>query len=118
NRRASGETAELLSLFEKKLGIIIKDLETKLPEEKTPLSSSAVNRKKLAETCLQLSRLLKEDDALALDLITERRDMIAAAFPSEFSGIINDIKKFDFEKALLKLESAMNKSGISIFSAG
>ncbi|HNI97395.1 MAG TPA: PAS domain S-box protein, partial [Leptospiraceae bacterium] len=107
NRRASGETAELLSLFEKKLGVIIKDLETKLPEEKTPLSSSAVNRKKLAETCLQLSRLLKEDDALALDLITERRDMIAAAFPSEFSGIINDIKKFDFEKALLKLESAM-----------
>ncbi len=118
NKKPSSETDKLLSSLEQHLGIIMKDLEEKLPEEKTMQSSIKINKKKLAETCLQLCRLLKEDDALALDLAEENKEMIAAAFPSEFAGIINDIKKFDFEKALIRLESAMSKFGISVFSAG
>lgn len=80
------------------LNILIEELEHKLPQEQVNVKVE-IDVEKLHQICNQLSILLKEDDAEAIDLFQDNADLLNSAFPDDYSAIESFLNAFDFEEA-------------------
>lgn len=102
----------LLNDFESSLNVLILDLEKKLPPEKSK-EPIQFDKEKVSLVCKSLIELLKEDNPKAIDTLEEGLSLLAAAFPNEHLSIANEIRAFDFEKALVRLENAMKVTNLN-----
>ncbi|MEB3160588.1 MAG: response regulator, partial [Synechocystis sp.] len=81
------------------LTALIQALETQLPPENlVPLV--AVDQEAIAQIFQQLTTLLAEDDAEAIDLWQDHCTVLRPAFPNHYGAIETALNAFDFDAAL------------------
>lgn len=99
------EITPLFTVLQTPLQELIAAIESQLPGEvvTTPMEMDWL---KLDAVCDQLSRLLLENDAEALDLLQEHGDLLRNAFPHDYNVMATAINSFDFEAAHTALTSA------------
>lgn len=113
NNMPRHEIDVILSNFDSTIKLILSDLSEKLPPENQNSSFVEINRDKLLKVCSRLVELLKEDEAAAVDLMEENKEILASAFPLDYLEILLETKAFNFEKALNALDKSMRFSGLS-----
>jgi PAS domain S-box-containing protein len=102
------EMDALLAAVESALNEVLDCLEATLPPEllSAPVT---VDRAVLASVCLELTNLLRDDDAAACDLLETRSALLRTAFPEAFPVIETAIRGYDFETALEMLRSVVKR---------
>ncbi len=85
---------------------LIAQLEQQLPADVVN-TVVVVDQKKLAAVCVQLEKLLTDDDSEALDVLNEYAALLNTAYPEQYPAINEAIRAFDFEAALTTLRKAI-----------
>ena len=67
------------------------------------------DRVRLMDTCLRMKEMLAVDDARVATLWSDAAELFTAAFGSNAATLGNQIKRFEFDKALLTLEELVHK---------
>jgi hypothetical protein len=67
-----------------------------------------VDSERLQQVCTQLIELLQDGDSEAADVFDAHADLLATAFPAQFSAMANAIRTFDFPHTLITLRACAN----------
>ncbi len=97
--------------FDAALGIVLSELESKLPVEKKK-SPDIMDRAGVSDICAKLVVLLGDYDVEAVDVLENNADHLSAIFPAEFPAIGEAARKFDFKAARDALDTAMSRAGL------
>ena len=72
-----------------------------------PARASAIDETELAEVSSRLRSLLAEMDSEALDCLERHDAVLRAAYPLELPGILEAVRGFDFDQAVMRLDEAV-----------
>jgi two-component system sensor histidine kinase/response regulator len=93
-----------LTVLQLALAPLLQSLAACLPQD-AKVVTVTIDTEKLAGLREQLSEFLKADDSQAADLFEEHASLFQAAWPDQFKSLETDLKNFDFDQALQKLEA-------------
>ncbi len=105
DRHPHDELHARLGELEAPLGILIAELQDKLPAPPCR-STVTVDPKALAAVCRQLETLLADNDSTVAEILEANADLLHTAFPDHYPTLEAGIRSFDFETALAALRSA------------
>ncbi len=102
------QSAELLAL-EEVLAPSLQGLQAALkPAPAVPAASGAVPPEALYRVCLELRRLLEDDDMEAIEVARRHEPMLRAACAGDFERLDAALQSFDFEAAAAIIQQAMD----------
>ncbi|MEO5359888.1 MAG: response regulator [Nitrospirota bacterium] len=110
HRAAVEETEAIRKEFAETLQDFLLELQGAMPQEKKTTETVAVDMEALKPVISRLEALLSDDDSEAADVFAESSDMLNCALGWAAKDIEAAIQNYDFEKALLTLQSAINKN--------
>jgi two-component system sensor histidine kinase/response regulator len=106
---------EKLNVFSEKHALVISAIKAALPDEVPSSNQSAIDESKAPELLVKLSKLLREDDSEASDLLDENMDVLRVALGVEaLSEIDNAIQMFNFDLALTHLDNRAKTLNINL----
>jgi signal transduction histidine kinase/CheY-like chemotaxis protein/HPt (histidine-containing phosphotransfer) domain-containing protein len=94
------------------LSALIDQLEAKLSVHE--ITAVTVDPRQLREVCVNLAKLLDDDNAEAGDMLDEHADLLKTAFGKAYHPIESSIRNYDFEPALEQLKTTAAELGIEL----
>jgi two-component system, sensor histidine kinase and response regulator len=96
------------------LDALVSALQKELPPEAVEQPSLSANPQQLYGVCRHLARLLKDNDFEAEELLAKNTALLKSVFGAGFPAIKTAVDGFNFDIALLALQSACATQGIEI----
>ncbi len=99
NEASRSEVELLLNALRRPLKSLIDALESHLPPELVSVDIANIDWTHLEQICHQLSELLIENDAEAVEFLQDHTDLMRSSFPNNYKAISSAINTFDFDNA-------------------
>ena len=81
------------------------------PVEPAAAPGTTQDMSKIGEVCDRLVELLAASDAEAEEVLEGNESLLREAFPTEYARIVNQIRNFDYDHALVSLNQALAAMG-------
>jgi two-component system sensor histidine kinase/response regulator len=88
------------------LEALVAAITPQLPAERAPVEPPVVDSEQAQAVRAQLARLLREDDAEAIELLQQHASLLRHDLQDAYGGIAAAVARYDFGAALQQLEQA------------